>query len=531
LEELAMSRLRVGLALVAFVLLASLSTSGEDGRTSPPSSASDKTPAAAQAQAQPQARVRFDARSADGKKMLAIYARAVAAMKAAGPGEPTGWVFQWYSHWVKNDGTLPGDQDPKWKDAALMKIYPNSLPKPAFDLASEVWNGCQAHGDGMDENMFLPWHRMFVCQFEDIVRQMSGDESFTLPYWNYSTADLSIRGVIPPEFTKKNDPDFGALYVENRNRGVNNGKPIQQVPEGFHGDPLNTDILAACFYEDQFPVNGFCSGIDNVPHGSVHVQIGDVLDMGNVPWAANDPIFWLHHSNIDRLWASWNAGGRKNPPLTGQFAFADRNGNRIVSNVADFLDTAKQGYSYDKLEAVPDCPVPREKLLAAIQKQKRVGIVKTTPVKLAATGATRVTLEPVPATKDEAPKPLRARVQALPEGQHLYLVAKNLRTNTQPGVLYSVYLDLPPNPTKEQLAAHHVGTLNFFGAMGHGGDGHGKEAKKKAERFLSFDITKLAKTLHARNLINETTTLTILPAGQPAAAARPVIGEFSLVEQ
>jgi tyrosinase len=476
-------------------------------------------------------RVRYDARSPEGKKMLAIYAKAVAKMKGISPSDPRGWVFQWYTHWVKNDGTNPSDQDAKWKNKALMDIYPDSMPQPAFDLAKDMWNTCQAHGDGMDENMFLPWHRMFVCHFEEIIRAVSGEDSFTLPYWNYSAADTTIRGVIPPEFTKKADPDFAALYIENRNAGVNDGMPIQQIAEGFPGDPLNTDILAACFYEDRFPINGFCSGIDAVPHGSVHVQIGNVLDMGNVPWAANDPIFWLHHCNIDRLWASWNAAGRKNPILTGQFVFADKNGERTISAVANYLDIAKQGYAYDKLESVPDCPMEAEKLQAAISNHKRVGIVKTTPVKLGAQ-ATHVKLEAVSANKDEQPKPLRALVPALPKEHRLYLVAKSLQTDAQPGVLYNVYLDLPANPTKKQLATHHIGQLNFFGAAAHGGGGHGNEGqKKKAERFVSFDITALAKRLHSQDLMKEATTLTIIPAAAPDAKAHPVIGEFILVEQ
>jgi tyrosinase len=120
-------------------------------------------------------------------------------------------------------------------------------------------------------------------------------------------------------------------------------------------------------------------------------------------------------------------------------------------------------------------------------------------------------------------------VQALPEGARLYLVVKNLQTNAQPGVLYNVYLDLPDKATKKQLATHHVGMLNFFGAMAHGTDDHGKA--KKSERFISFDITNLAKTLQTQNLLNEKSVLTIVPAGEPNAAARPVIGEVSLVQQ
>jgi len=43
----------------------------------------------------------------------------------------------------------------------------------------------------------------------------------------------------------------------------------------------------------------------NSPHGSVHGRVGG--NMGSVPYAGFDPIFWLHHANVDRLWAVWQA--------------------------------------------------------------------------------------------------------------------------------------------------------------------------------------------------------------------------------
>jgi hypothetical protein len=46
--------------------------------------------------------------------------------------------------------------------------------------------------------------------------------------------------------------------------------------------------------------------LDQNIHGTVHVFVGNGQGMGSVPWAAGDPIFWMHHSNIDRLWVSWN---------------------------------------------------------------------------------------------------------------------------------------------------------------------------------------------------------------------------------
>ncbi len=458
--------------------------------------------------------VRYDARSTKGQAMLKTYAEAVAAMKKTAEGKPLGWLFQWYTHWVKGSTT---------KTMEISRIYP--APSTEKDLAQSMWDTCQAHGGG-NENFFLPWHRMFVYYFEDIIRAVSGDNSFTLPYWNYSAPDSPIRGVIPPEFTKQGDPTFGSLYVDNRNPGVNKGQPIQQ---GQPGDPLSTSSLAQCLYEPQGVNMGFCLTLDSGLHGNVHVLVGDGQNMGSVPWAANDPIFWLHHCNIDRLWASWNAAGRTNPALQQKFVFADKDRKQVVKDVADFLDTAKLGYTYDELEQVPKCPKTPEEILAATKTEKKVAMVKTTSVKLGA-DPVLVTLEPLPDKEGEPPGSFTDRVTALKEGRRFFLVLKNLHADAQPGVLYHVYLDLPPDATDEQKKAHYVGSVNFFDAVPHGDHQHDKPPKEGTEKFLSFDITDLAKTLQSMKVLTEKPTLMIAPAGRPADEAKPVIGDVSIVE-
>src|SRR3546814_982204 len=54
--------------------------------------------------------------------------------------------------------------------------------------------------------------------------------------------------------------------------------------------------------------------------------------MGKVPYAARDPLFWVHHANVDRMWASWNRNGGINPATPTwarrQFVFADTQGQR-----------------------------------------------------------------------------------------------------------------------------------------------------------------------------------------------------------
>jgi tyrosinase len=84
----------------------------------------------------------------------------------------------------------------------------------------------------------------------------------------------------------------------------------------------------------------------------VHSTIGG--DMGLFETAGQDPIFWLHHCNIDRLWEKWLAqgGGRVSPTgdatwMNTNFTFVDENKN-FVQIGDDVLYTINQlNYQYE----------------------------------------------------------------------------------------------------------------------------------------------------------------------------------------
>jgi tyrosinase len=471
--------------------------------------------------------VRYDARSANGKQMLKIYAKAVAKMQSKPDASPLSWVFQWYTHWVKGNGLNTTS-----KAAEIVRLFPAAGPDR--QLAQDMWDTCQAHGPGMDENLFLPWHRAFLWYFEGICRAVTGESSFTLPYWDYSSPDPSVHGVIPPEFTKEGDPDFGSLYVGKRNPGVNDGQPID---DGQPADTLSTDALAQCTYGPNDSEEGFCQKLDFGLHGNVHVLVGNTKNMGQIPWAAGDPIFWLHHCNIDRLWASWNASGapRANPTLTDKFVFADSGGTRVVADMTDFEIT--KDYTYDRLENIPACSAPPTVASAPAAPapknpapKNKVAAVKSAPIKLSSKPV-KVKLDSLPVSADAAPPTLEARVKSLQGGQNLFIVIKDLQVNIQPGVLYHIYLDLPDDSKKEQMKPHYVGSVNFFHAEQHENHGHESMPNARPERFISFNITSLAKQLADKKLLTDKPTLTIAPAGEPAEGSQPIIGTIEVVQR
>jgi tyrosinase len=132
--------------------------------------------------------------------------------------------------------------------------------------------------------------------FEEIVRQLCGDTSFNLPYWDYFT-----DAHLPPAFRL---PATGTnVLAHQRSTWLNDGTGAINV------EPRGMDEIAFAAFQNMFEWN---------PHDITHAQVG--FDMVNFRTAALDPVFYAHHCNIDRYWDRWlqQGGGRANP--TGAWA-------------------------------------------------------------------------------------------------------------------------------------------------------------------------------------------------------------------
>lgn len=67
--------------------------------------------------------------------------------------------------------------------------------------------------------------------------------------------------------------------------------------------------------------NTFAPALEGV-HNSGHVWVGG--SMSSIPTAPTDPVFWMHHAEIDRIWAEWQAANPgQNPALAGPAAIMD----------------------------------------------------------------------------------------------------------------------------------------------------------------------------------------------------------------
>ena len=461
-------------------------------------------------------RLRYSASSPQGKAMLVKYAQAVGAMKDMTRfprSDARSWTFQWYTHWI------PGPASP-WDQAAAQKttfISDVFMGLPANDprrlLAESMWDTCQSHAFNpnaptfFQEIFFCNWHRYFVYYFEEIIRAVLNDQTFTLPYWNYlsgNVADLSI----PPEFRDMSSP----LFQANRNTWVNAGQRIDQQNPGA----LNLAALNEPTYIDSPDGSiGFCPVLDDNPHGLVHVMVGTTMNMGRIPFAANDPIFWLHHCNIDRLWETWNRAGRMNPAWPNrQYSFAGGQGTMVSPLAAGANRTASLNYQYDDASSAPPAAPSSLRIVQAVRPARRA--VASAPIVLGAQ-RTRIPLT----TAAGAAQHHHQVGEDDPTGGQRYLLLGGVSAPDDAGSTYNVYLDLPDSVrTPGPDSAHYVGTLHFFGAMASGGHTH-------TGHRVPFNITDKLDVLRGSSSANR--TLTFVRHGDEESEP-PTISDVALVE-
>jgi tyrosinase len=372
---------------------------------------------------------------------------------------------------------------------------------------------------------FLTWHRGYIYRFEQQIRAVSGDASFNLPYWDYY-ANASL----PTEFTNP----------------ANGNNPLWNPR-------TNTNVSAALGYgftQPQwvnFPRNWptpMEPQIESLPHNQVHNIIGGFMPTMQSP---RDPIFWVHHANIDRLWCAWLAagGGRSMPAVNdgywnGAFVYGSTPGMAKIQT-RDTVSTL--GYTYDN-ERLPRPPVPRtprrptfravpfngEKTVNGIlslgdsaggltldetsfsvqvplgdQGRRRAGLLRSAPPRAEAPVEINVVLDDVALTK-------------IGEGGGYY---------------YKVYVNLPAAGGAPE-ASHLIGTVGAFeiaGALHHAspdGADHANHVDADGKARLTLPATDALRGLSAAQLSQLVVSFVRVDGANAPKGPAITIGDFSV---
>ncbi|KAF9873842.1 hypothetical protein CkaCkLH20_08576 [Colletotrichum karsti] len=240
---------------------------------------------------------------------------------------------------------------------------------------------------------FLPWHRWFVQLHENLLRDECGFTGVH-PYWDW-TIDADAKNMpqsplFDPvtgfggngQFTGSKEPGFQRCVVDgpfaNTNltlamgwpnmteqgnrlhcltREFNSGDQFDENGNSLVGDmqmaAYDSKVMTAIYAFDKFP--DMVNMLEGLPHAQIHSSIFG--DMGPAT-SPNEPLFFLHHGNVDRVWAKWQ--GRNETRLADYTGFRDVN-KTIPASITDtmpvmeLVDTEPVVKDYMDIQGGPLC--------------------------------------------------------------------------------------------------------------------------------------------------------------------------------
>jgi tyrosinase len=490
------------------------------------------------------------------------YARGVKAMRARPLNDPTSWRFF---------GAIHGMDQRLWRRLGYLTEQDHM---PSRHDIQTYWDQCQ-HGSWY----FLPWHRGYVLALEAVVRdavvKLGGPADWALPYWNYFKPN---QNKLPPAFASKDWPDGqgnNPLFVPQRYGPDNDGNvfiPMDQVDENALGDTRfigGADGGSAGFggVDTGFSHGGGVhGGVETQPHDMVHVLVGGSDPdsglpglMSYPPTAGLDPIFYLHHANIDRLWEVWNetptstgdptASKWVNGPASiGEHAFVlpKPDGKSWTYTPGQMKTLSTLGYGYDDVSspfARPQSVERLERLGAPVAAHEVRSVAMSAPksteligasesLKLTGTEARaavkldRSMQSKVSASLESVRTGAAAAAPAAPD--RVFLNLENVR-GLNDATSFNVYVNVPDGDDPAAHPALKAGSVALFGVRGastaddtHAGNG------------LTFvlEITRIIDALHLAGGLNADQLHVRLVPRQPVAEESQIsIGRISVFRQ
>lgn len=390
------------------------------------------------------------------------------------------------------------------------------------------------HGDWY----FLPWHRAFVQMYENAAAVLTKNPKFAMPYWNWTTLRNYPAAFTDKTYKGKPNP----LYVPGLGDDPTMVRNDLTGPNALTDALVGPDVMRRIYAETVYEVFGTSRSVDRskvppqvqnnldpkwvpmgggnqgilerTPHNNVHNNIGGYMPNSNSP---RDPIFMMHHGNIDRIWAHWNALGRKNSTdplwLNMQFKknFISPQGKLYTKGVKDMLDTRALGYTYDEMPKPDNKPVD-------LDLMQNVAALINPAVK---SKAPRIHVSNQQAARLDAPLNLQVpmagtalnAVQEKTMPRDVVAILSDIRMSASVRA-FRVFVNRDTvGPDVPDTDPHFVTTVSF---LAHGKGEHGEHGKSLPSTIISLTET-LRNLSKAKELPNDKLMVQLVPVPQPGA--------------
>ncbi|MEC2054071.1 tyrosinase family protein [Peribacillus psychrosaccharolyticus] len=281
----------------------------------------------------------------------------------------------------ENENSMTEDQtSPTTNTRALSMSHGSSSRSQPNQKDSPVRDSSHRNAAHMGP-AFLPWHREFLLRFESDLQKIS--PNIVLPYWDWATdaalKDPTNSPIWRNDFMGGNGNPDNDFIVESGPFAAGKWEVLDEdgslagsLKRNFRGSdqsltlptredvrnvllvtPYDTpswDMTSKPSFRNQ--LEGFINGPQL--HNRVHGWVGG--HMGYVPTAPNDPVFFLHHANVDRLWAMWQI-------IHPEKSYEPRKGGPYGQNYTDRMfpwdTTPKDVINHRRLGYVYDVEIER----------------------------------------------------------------------------------------------------------------------------------------------------------------------------
>jgi tyrosinase len=179
---------------------------------------------------------------------------------------------------------------------------------------------------------FLPWHRAYILDLERELQAI--DPSVALPYWRF---DQPAPNLFIPDFMGSSDPNGRVQFSSSNPLTFWRSDNVTGVNREPRFDPTTTSAFVAA-EADTLNLSpdyaGFRDDMESDPHDNAHTSFFGSIS--SIPTAARDPLFFLLHCNVDRLWAKWQRQNNRFDPAV-QTSFDSNQINPLGHNLKDTM--------------------------------------------------------------------------------------------------------------------------------------------------------------------------------------------------